>query len=150
MRSYHRQHSLHDIYWMIWIDMKYIKYCVRSDYITILQSSLRFKYFDLCLGKAEMNGVSLFLEVSSLLSHWAVGMRQEDKIIFRPTFICFLTICPISGSSVNILPMILFMFVKSSQTAQNCLYTSFSPHNFFSNSSVLLMPISAVLKHFSS
>ena len=68
----------------------------------------------LCFGKAEMNGVSLFLEVSSLLSHWAVGMRQRDKIIFGPTFICFLTICPISGSSVNIPPMILFMLVKSS------------------------------------
>ena len=26
----------------------------------------------------------------------AVGMRQKDKIIFRPTVICFFTICPIS------------------------------------------------------
>ena len=74
--------------------------------------------------------VSLFLEVSSLLSHWAVGMRQKDKIILGlPSFVSLQFVQ--SPGTVNIPPMIQHILVKSSQTAQNChtilfLTTTFS------------------------
>ena len=67
----------------------------------VLKSKFIFLPIELIVERIKIVGilgksVRIFLDVSSLLSHWAVGMRQKDKIIFRPTVICFFTICPIS------------------------------------------------------
>ena len=52
----------------------------------VLRSKFIFLHIELIVERIKIVGilgksVSLFLEVSSLLSHWAVGMRQKDKII---------------------------------------------------------------------
>ena len=53
---------------------------------SLLYKNIIYLPFELIVGRIKIVGilgksVSLFLEVSSLLSHWAVGMRQKDKII---------------------------------------------------------------------
>lgn len=52
----------------------------------VLKSKFIFLHIELIVERIKIVGilgksVRIFIETSSLLSHWAVGMRQKDKII---------------------------------------------------------------------